>query len=142
MLVFILSCLSFVSAYATVTNCATVQKPSLFTIDTLTLSPADTIMACQNVSLGLIYTSPESVTSGTATTSITYNFLPIEPTVDDLCLSIPCPLDPGTHDGSTTYPFPQGLSGTIVTTIVWADSNNTQLLCIKITLKTQKSFFL
>jgi hypothetical protein len=120
---------------AAIANCATVAKPSLFTIDTLSQDPADTITAGQNMTLNLIYTSPSTVSAGTATTSITYNFLPLSPTVADLCTSIICPLAPGQHDGSSTYPFPTGISGTLVTQIVWADENGMQLLCIKSTVK-------
>ena len=120
---------------AAITNCATLAKPSLFTINTLSQDPADTITPGQNMTLNLIYTSPSTISAGTATTSMTYNFLPLSPTVADLCTSIVCPLAPGQHDGSSTYPFPTGISGTLVTQIVWADENGVQLLCIKSTVK-------
>ena len=120
---------------AAITNCATVAKPSLFTINSLSHVPADTITAGENMTLNLIYTSPSTVSAGTATTSMTYNFLPLTPTVADLCTSIVCPLGPGQHDGSSTYPFPTGISGTLVTQIVWTDDNGVQLLCIKSMVK-------
>ena len=120
---------------AAITNCASFSKPSIFTIDALSQTPSDTITAGENMTLNLIYTSSTTVTGGTATTSMTYNFLPLTPTVADLCTSVVCPLGPGQHDGGSTYPFPSEISGTLVTQIVWADENNNQLLCIKSTIK-------
>jgi len=123
------------TATAAITNCASASKPSLFTIDALSQTPSDTITAGENMSLNLIYTSPTTVTGGRVTTSMTYNFLPLTPSVADLCTSVVCPLGPGQHDGSSTYPFPSGISGTLITQIIWADENNNQLLCIKSTIK-------
>ena len=120
---------------ASITNCASASKPSIFTIDSLSQTPSDTITAGENMTLNLIYTSPTTVTGGTVRTSMTYNFLPLTPTVADLCTSVVCPLGPGQHDGGSTYPFPSGISGTLVTQIVWEDENNNQLLCIKSTVK-------
>jgi len=120
---------------AAITNCASPSKPSLFTIDALSQTPSDTITAGENMTLNLIYTSPTTVTGGRVRTSMTYNFLPLTPSVEDLCTSVVCPLGPGQHDGSSSYPFPSGISGTLVTQIVWADENDNQLLCIKSTIK-------
>jgi len=120
---------------AAISNCATPAQPSLFTIDSLSQTPSDTIIAGQNMTLNLLYTSPTMVTGGSVTTSTTYNFLPLTPTVTDLCDSIECPLNPGQHDGSTTYPFPVGVSGTLSIKIVWSNIDSLQLLCLKSTIK-------
>lgn len=132
---FLLLALSTMTANASISNCATPAEPSLFTIDALSQIPSDTIVAGQNISLNLLYTSPTTVTGGSVTTTTTYNFLPLTPTVTDLCESIECPLAPGQHDGSTTYPFPVGISGTLNVKIIWSNIDSVQLLCLKSTIK-------
>jgi hypothetical protein len=117
---------------ASVTNCA---PNSVFQITQLVLSPPDSAKVGENVTLTLLYTSPVEVDSGTITTSVTYNFLPITPTVAPLCDSVPCPIGVGDHDGSSWFLVPSGISGTVVTKIVWTDVNATELLCINIKLK-------
>jgi hypothetical protein len=115
-------------------NCG---KSSVFTIDRLELNPPDVIVQGENVTLTLLYTSPVTVTDGTAKTAITFNFLPISPTIVPLCNSVPCPIEPGQHDGSTTYTYPMGYAGKTTTTITWADLMGAELLCIKMTLTTK-----
>ena len=119
------------TAYASITNCGTSSK---FTIQTLSQSPADTIKGGENLTLTLFYTNTETVLSGSATTSITYNFIPLSPTLAPLCESIVCPLEPGIHDGSTSGAFPKGLSGTVKTKIVWKNDAGEELLCISSSL--------
>lgn len=118
---------------ASITNCA---PNSVFQITQLALDPPTTVTAGQNVSLNLIYTTPVEINDGTVTTSITYNFLPITPTVEPLCTSTTCPILIGYHDASSWYLMPTGVRGTVTTKIVWTDVNNTQLLCISMTLKS------
>ena len=120
------------TAYASITNCGTSSK---FTIQTLSQTPADTIKAGENVTLTLFYTNTETVLSGSATTSVTYNFIPISPTLAPLCESIVCPLEPGIHDGRSSTAFPTGLSGTVKTKIVWKNDAGEELLCLSSTLK-------
>jgi hypothetical protein len=122
-------------ASAKIVDCSS-ASPDKFIINSLTLS-ADTASPGDNVSLGLLYTNPRLVTDGTVTTSVTYNFIPLSPTVEPLCNSVPCPLDPGQHDGSSSLQIPTGISGTIVTKIVWAVAN-IQVLCIQITLRVMR----
>jgi hypothetical protein len=111
---------------------------SLFQITKLTLDPPSSVMAGQNVSLGLIYNSPQTVYNGTVKNSVTYNFIPLSPTVSSLCDSTDCPITVGQHDGSSSYPMPTGLSGNLKSQIVWYDDAGTQLLCIEMSLKIQK----
>lgn len=125
------ACLASFAA-SKIVDCS-VASPEKFIINSLTLS-ADTASPGDNVSLGLLYTNPRLVTDGTVTTSVTYNFIPLSPTVEPLCNSVPCPLDPGQHDGSSSLQIPTGISGTVVTKIVWAVAN-IQVLCIQITLR-------
>jgi len=131
---FLCSVLAFLAvADSKVTDC-TKDSTSRFIINSLSLSPPDQVSPGENVTLGLIYTNPTLVTDGTVTTSVTYNFIPLTPTVEPLCKSVVCPLEPGQHDGGVSYAFPTGLSGSVVTKIVWTVSN-IQVLCIQITLK-------
>jgi len=122
-------------AYASVTNCG---KNSLFQVTSLSVDPPSVVSAGQNVSLTLKYTSPEVIVGGTSTTSLTYNFIPFTPTVEDLCKSVTCPLLSGDHDGSTSYEFPVGLNGNVVSQFVWKDLSSRELLCIKVTLKASR----
>ena len=124
---------AFAPAKASVTNCA---PNSVFQITQLALDPPDNAKVGQNVTLTLLYTSPVTIYSGTITTSVTYNFLPFTPTVEPLCESTPCPIEVGYHDASSWFLVPNGISGTIVTKIVWADENATQLLCLNMNVKT------
>jgi hypothetical protein len=123
---------AFAAASASVTNCG---SNSVFEITQLILNPPNTVKSGDNVSLTLLYTSPVEVDSGTITTSVTYNFLPLTPTTAPLCSSVPCPIGVGDHDGSSWFLVPTGVRGTVVTKIVWTDVNSTQLLCISINMK-------
>jgi hypothetical protein len=120
----------FVSAaQATVTDCG--AGKALFTITELSQDPPTTVTANQNVSLTLKYTAPEEITAGTATTSVTLNFIPFSPTVEDLCVKAACPITVGEHDGSSWGLFPSGVSGSLVSKVEWKDSTDRLLLCIQ-----------
>jgi hypothetical protein len=131
---FLCSVLAFLAVADSKVSDCTKASASRFTIQTLSLSPPDQVSPGENVTLGLIYTNPALVADGTVTTSVTYNFIPLTPTVEPLCKSVPCPLEPGQHDGSVSYTFPTGLSGSVVTKIVWTVSE-IQVLCLQLTLK-------
>jgi hypothetical protein len=118
--------------YSSVKSCG--KASDLFIINSLSQSPADSIHGGDNFTLTLLYTNNKVVNAGTATTSVTYNFIPLTPTVKPLCESFVCPLQTGQHDGSVSSLFPSGLSGTVVTKIVWKDDAGNQLLCISSTL--------
>lgn len=110
---------------------------TLFQITNLNLDPPSTVMAGQNVSLSLLYNSPQVIANGTIKTSVTYNFIPFTPIVSNLCDSVNCPISVGQHESSSSYPMPTGLSGSLKTRIVWYDDADEQLLCIDIALKVQ-----
>ena len=129
---FLLAMLASSLVNASVTNCA---PDSVFQITQMGLVPPDSAVSGQNVSLILFYTSPLVVSSGTITTSITYNFLPFAPTTAPLCSSTTCPIEVGDHDGSSWFVVPTGVRGTVSTKIVWTDVNAIQLLCIKMNVK-------
>jgi hypothetical protein len=123
-------------AAASIKNCG--QSP-LFTITELSQDPADTIVGGQNLSLTLKYSAPEEITAGTVTKSITLNFIPFSPTTEDLCVNAPCPITVGDHDGSSWSLFPSGVTGTLVSKVVWADTQGRELLCVQSSLKASAS---
>ena len=82
----------------------------------------------------------KDVTQGaTAIYSVTYNFIPLSPSTDDLCADQKedkCPLLASAHHHSvSTSPWPTGLSGTVVSKIEWKDQDGQQVLCLKWTAK-------
>jgi len=133
---FLLGLLSFCcgSALATITNCDT---SSVFTITKLAQDPLTDVIAGQNITLSLLYVVPEEITEGTVENKYTYNSIPLTPTTDSLCTVVDCPLTSGEHDGSTSYPFPGDVKGTLVGQITWRDLQGRTLLCIKSTLKNK-----
>ena len=69
----------------------------------------------------------------TATYSVTYNFIPLTPTVDDLCATQKedlCPLAIGVHHDVSTSTWPSGLSGKLTTKIQWKDQDGQEILCL------------
>jgi hypothetical protein len=81
---------------------------------------------------------PGEVAGGTATYSVTYNFIPLSPTVNDLCLEVPggCPIMPGTLDTVSSIPFDDSLSGQIAIKIDWKDLEAQQLMCVSVKITT------
>ena len=126
----VLLSLLLASASASIKSCG-----GLFTIQQLGLEPSDKAVGGTNVSLTLYYTSPLEVTGGSVKNSMSYNFIPLAPTITDLCQNTQCPITIGPHDGSSWYTMPSGLSGTITSRILWSDTAGTQLLCLDMTLK-------
>jgi len=121
------------SVGATVSDCS--KGESLFTLTSMSLTP-DPPVRGQNSTLRLSMNVPEQVTNGTATYTVTYNFLPLRPTVDDLCdTTVPCPIAPGNLDTVSSYPFDNALSGSLVVRINWNDLTGRSLLCVSMNLK-------
>ena len=120
-------------ASANIANCG---KSAVFQITSLSQDPATNVQAGQNISLVLTYSSPVTISGGTVTTSITYNYIPFNPTVEDLCTKVACPVNAGDHDGSSSYFFPTGVNGQVTTKIEWKDLEGKLLLCIVSTLKS------
>jgi hypothetical protein len=118
----------------TVRDCGT--SATLFKINSLSLTPADPKPG-EKVGLNLDYTVPAgvTVTGGQAKYDITYNFIPLSPTVEPLCQNIPCPLGPGSYVNTTYSTWPSGIRGTVNTKITWVDEASKQLLCIGIAAK-------
>ena len=110
-------------------------KNSQFQLTGLDLVPSAP-KAGEAVFMTVQFNNPGSeVNDGSVTTSVTYNFLPLTPTVEPLCINTQCPLINGFNDRSTNSTWPTGVSGTIVSTIVWTDAGGSELLCIKLSVK-------
>lgn len=132
----LLSLSLFTYAFAVVKDCG---KNPLFTITELRQDPPTTISANQNLSLTLKYSTPEEITAGTVTKSITLNFIPFSPTTEDLCANAHCPITVGEHDGSSWSIFPSGVSGTLVSKILWNDDSGRELLCLQSSLSVSSN---
>ena len=120
-------------ATSTINDCG-VGK-SLFTITKLSFFPdPPTVNENITVQLGYSVSSGIEVTGGTTAYAITYNFLPLNPTVEDLCTQTTCPLVAGSYTQESTFLFPE-LSGSVIVTTTWKDLAGRQLLCYKINTK-------
>jgi hypothetical protein len=86
----------------------------------------------QNSTLFLSMNVPSAVTGGTATYTVTYNYIPLTPTTDNLCTVVPagCPIMPGTLDTVSSIPFDGSLSGLLNLKIEWKDLAAKQLMCV------------
>lgn len=112
---------------ATVKSCG-----GTFAVKAVSLNPPNPV-AGQQVGLHLEYVVPEpTVTGGTTQYTITYNFIPFQPTVEPLCQNVPCPLSPGAYSNDTLTTWPSGASGSFTSTMKWFDPSSLLLLCIEI----------
>jgi hypothetical protein len=135
MLGLLLSLLAIVApAYvnASVSDCS--NGKALITIDSMSFKPDPTVPG-MNSTLLLSLSVPEEITNGTVTYSTTYNFLPLTPTVEDLCATVVCPIAVGSLDTLSSYPIGTSLSGTLTLKIEWTELTGRQLLCVSIKTK-------
>lgn len=82
-----------------------------------------------------------NVTGGKSQYTVTYNFIPLSPTTNDLCTEInasnvTCPLSMGPFASESSGKITEGLSGTVTIKNVWLDENNQRILCMLFTIKT------
>ena len=132
----ILPFLLFAFSYAAIEDCS--KGKSLLQLTALDLIPSLPVVG-EPVAMIVQFNNPGyDIINGTVTSALTYNFLPLQPTVEDLCVNTPCPITNGFNDRSTNSTWPD-VKGTIVSTITWTAFDSTQLLCIKVTLKTAQS---
>jgi hypothetical protein len=122
----------FANSGATITECS--KGTSLFSIQGLGFWP-DPAERNSNSTVSFAYTVPEpGFTGGTASYAAKYNFIPITPTVEDLCKSVTCPILPGPYNMSTSSTFPD-LNGQLTIKLEWKDLSGAQLLCAEIKTK-------
>ena len=87
----------------------------------------------QNLTVTVNYDMREiTVTGGTVTYDYSWNYIPFEPTVDDLCSQTFCPKEAlMSYTETSTSVFPMDVSGYIVSTFEWADQNGNPVLCVE-----------
>ena len=123
------------TALGSIQDCS--NGASLLKLTTLDLIPAVPIIG-QPVVMTVQFNNPgPAITSGTATTAIKYSFIPLTPTVEDLCVATPCPLTTGFNDRSTNSTWPD-ITGNLETTITWKGTDGSELLCIKVSIKKNR----
>ena len=133
----LLSAILLQSAYGSVSDCS--NGLSLFRLTSMSFSP-DPPVKGGNSTLLLSMDVPVEVTSGTATYSVTYNFIPLTPTIKNLCTELPsgCPIRVGSLDTVSSFPFDGSLSGSLNMKIEWkslATPVPDNLLCVAIKTK-------
>ena len=80
----------------------------------------------------------QNVYGGNVTYSYTWNYIPFEPTIVDLCSQTQCPLYAGVQNvtGNSTFPDASGL---LEVTVNWADEYGDQIWCVKTTYNLQQA---
>jgi len=82
----------------------------------------------------------KEVAKGTSTYDITLNYIPFQPTVNDLCTevansNVTCPLVQGPLAMQSKGSIPTGVSGIIVIKNEWKNDVDERILCIQFTIK-------
>jgi hypothetical protein len=100
----------------------------------------DPILPVTNYKLFLDGELTANVTGGTSQYSVTYNFIPLSPTTNDLCTEInasnvTCPLSLGPFASESSGKITEGLSGTVTIKNQWFNENNQRILCMLFTIK-------
>jgi len=126
----------FASSLGNIQDCS--NGLSILKLTSLSLEPVLPIVN-EPVIMTVQFENPgQDIINGTVTTAITYNFLPLSPLVEDLCINTVCPITPGFNDRSTNSTWPDA-KGTLVSTIKWTAFDGSQLLCIKVSLKSVRT---
>lgn len=103
-------------------------RATLLSFDSTPANP----VAGDNVTTWIAYDLPApGITNGTATYSVTLNGLPFPTTFDPLCTQTACPKTPGFYNETSSAIFPSGVSGKIVSQIVWRDPDDTLIWCVE-----------
>jgi hypothetical protein len=123
------------TTHATITDCS--KGTSLFKLNAAAFWP-DPAVRNENSTVSLDFTVPPGtlIESGTVKYSATYNFIPLSPTIEELCpKNTNCPITPGTYNQSSSSKYPD-LTGTLVMKSEWFDPNNNLLLCYQVNTKS------
>ena len=128
-MLFFLSLLAYASSLIKDCNVSSIFRPT-----SLGLTPDPPVVG-QQVRMTVLFDNPgATVIDGTVTTSVTYNFLPLTPTVESLCDNTACPIVNGPNDRSTVSTWPD-VRGTVVTKSVWTSTDGDNLLCVQTSVK-------
>lgn len=98
----------------------------------------DPILPITDYTLYLNADFSQEVNGGTSKYTVTYNFIPLSPTINDLCTeirgsNITCPLS--NHISSQSRgSIPTSLSGTTVIKNEWFNENDKRILCMQFTI--------
>jgi hypothetical protein len=126
------------TVFSSIRDCG--NEMTSFKLTELSQTPRDSIRTGENLTLTLKYEVPSRIPMGTSQTSVSLNFIPLGTKTEELCSTMPCPIEPGIHDGSSWALFPSGVSGTLVTKINWYDDQQNHLLCLESVIKASSSF--
>jgi len=82
----------------------------------------------------------KEVTGGTSKYDVTYNFIPLSPSINDLCTeiknsNITCPLTVGHIELQSKGTVPTGVSGSVTIKNQWFDSVGARILCMQFNIK-------
>jgi len=133
MLRILISSLFLAISTGSVTDCS--NGVSLFKLTSMSFSPDPTVPG-ENSTLLLSMNIPQEITAGTVKYSLTYNFIPLTPTIEQLCSqTVLCPIRVGTLDTVSSFPVDPTLSGSLSIRIEWSDPNAVSLLCVAIKTK-------
>ena len=119
------------AAQTTLSNCA--KDSSVFRLDAFALNPSDPHPG-DDVSLFTQYTVPPGmiVYGGTVEYKVTFNYIPIQTTPEPLCQTIECPITPGAYTNATHMKWPTGVSGKVVTKVIWKGGDEETLMCLEV----------
>ena len=133
-----LSNLIFMSLFFTVNSVSVFKVSSCGTPNDLMQSvklSVNPILPVTDYKLYLDGDLSANVTGGKSEYTVTYNFIPLTPTTNDLCTEInasnvTCPLSIGPFASESSGKIEQGLSGTVTIKNQWFDENNQRILCM------------
>jgi hypothetical protein len=81
------------------------------------------------------YTLYAPITKGTAKYEASFNGFPLEPTVNDLCTDVDCPLVSGANQYQTAFQMGDGtIHGTLGATVTWF-SPEAEIMCWGFTVR-------
>ncbi len=120
-------------AHAAISDCG--AGKSILQLTELGFTPASPKVGDDTVMTVKFNNPGADITDGTVTTSISWNFIPFEPTKEALCTNTKCPLISGVNDRSTNSPWPD-ITGYVTSHIEWTDTAGALLLCIDLDLTT------
>jgi hypothetical protein len=125
------------SSFASIKDC---DPSSVFRPTQLSISP-DPPIPGQSVKLTLVFDNTgNEITDGTATTTLSVNFMPFSPTTKPLCENTACPILSGSNDRSTETTFPD-VTGIIKSRVTWTGPEGESLLCLDTSFKISTNNF-
>jgi hypothetical protein len=108
---------------------------TVFQLTELALTP-DPPVRGKPVEMKVVFNNPGLVISdGSATITLSLNFIPFQPSTEPLCKNTVCPIVYGLNDRSTTSTWPDTVSGSVSSKITWLGPASENLLCIQFNTK-------